>query len=69
MYIAEHHKTQELGFSKPFQVHSQMNTSSAKDFLILQEASKPSQVSPELIPALYFKRQKSWTIQTLSCIF
>ena len=58
MYVAEHHKIQELGFSKPFQVQSQLNTSSVKEFLVLQEAFKPSQVIPKLVPALYLKHQK-----------
>ena len=59
MYIAEHHKIQELGFSKPFQVQSQLNTISVKEFLVLQEAFQPSQGFPELIPALYLKCQKT----------
>ena len=59
MYIAEHHKIQKLGFSKHFQVQSQLNTSSVKEFLVLQKAFKPSQVIPELIPALYLKHQKT----------
>ena len=59
MYIAEHHKIQELGFSKPFQVQSQLNTSPVKELLVPQKAFKPSQGFPELIPALYLKCQKT----------
>ena len=59
MYIAACHKIQKLGFSKPFQVQSQLNTNSIKEFLVLQEAYKPSQVVPELITALYLKCQKN----------
>ena len=52
IYIAEHHKIQELGFSKPFQVQSQLNFSSVKEFLVQQEAFKLSQAILEFIPAL-----------------
>ena len=47
MYITELHKIQKLGFRKPFQVQSQLNTSSIKEFLVLQEAFKPSLVISE----------------------
>ena len=47
MYITEHHKIKKLGLSKPFQVQSQLNTSSIKEILVLQEAFKPSQGFPE----------------------
>ena len=40
-------KIQEPGFSKPFQVQSQLNTSSVNENLVPQEAFKPSQVIPE----------------------
>ena len=69
MYIADHHKIQKLGFSKSFQVQSHLNTSSVKEFLVLQEAFKPSQVILELIPALYLKYQKNQTIAAISWIF
>ena len=55
-YITEHHLKLKLGFRKPFQVQSQLNTSPVNGKLVLQEAFKPSPVIPELIPALCLKR-------------
>ena len=54
-YITEHHQILKLGFSKPFQVQSQLDTISVNEILAPQEAFKPSQVFPELILALYLK--------------
>ena len=54
-YITEHHLKLQLGFSKPFQVQSQLNTSQVNGNLVLQEAFKPSQLIPELILAVCLK--------------
>ena len=55
-YITEHHQILKLGFIKPFQVQSQLNTISVNEILVPQEAFKPSQVFPELILALYLNK-------------
>ena len=54
-YITELHLKLKLGFRKPFQVQSQLNTSPVNGNLVLQEAFKPSQVILELILALCLK--------------
>ena len=54
-YITERHLILKLGFSKPFQVQSQLNTISVNEILVLQEAFKPCQVFSEFILALYLK--------------
>ena len=55
-----------LDFIKPFQVQSQFNTSSVNENLVLQEASKLSQVIPELILALYFTCQSPLNLVQMS---
>ena len=45
--ITELHLILKLGFRKPFQVQSQLNTSPVNGNLLPQEAFKPSQVIPE----------------------
>ena len=64
--ITEHHKIQMLDFIKPFQVQSQLNTSSVNENLLPQEASKPSQVIPESNLALYFKHKSLQNIVQMS---
>ena len=45
--ISELHLKLKLGFSKPFQIQSQLNASPVNGNLVPQEALKPSQVIHE----------------------
>ena len=59
-YITEHHLKLKLGFRKPFQVQSQLNTSPVYGNLVPQEAFKSSQAIPEVMLALCLKRLRFW---------